>query len=115
LVELCSVTAVTPSIKRSLSSVRATMDWLFAQPVSENVGTLPAGVLDATDPPCPEAVVPEALEAGVAEALEPGVLEVLEAGGAGAAAAGPEPLALSTIVPVTVEIETFAGSTRPSS
>jgi hypothetical protein len=108
LVELCSVTALTPSIKRSRSRVRATIDWVFAQPVSENVGTLPAGVLDATDPPWPEAVAGEALEAGV--------LEVPEAGGAGAAAAGPEPFAPApTIVPVTVEIETFAGSTRPSS
>jgi hypothetical protein len=51
LVELCRVTAVTPSIRRSRSSVRATMDWFFAQPVSANVGTLPAGVLDATEPP----------------------------------------------------------------
>jgi hypothetical protein len=121
LVELCSVTALTPSIRRSRPSVRATMDWLFAQPVSANVGTLPAGVLDATEPPWPEAGEAEPLEAGAADALEAGAADALEAGAAdaleaGDAGAAPEALALATtIVPVTVEIETCAGSTRPSS
>jgi hypothetical protein len=116
LVELCSVTALTPSIKRSRSSVRATMDWLLAQPLSANVGTLPAGVLDATEPPWPGAGAADALEAGAADALEAGDAGALEAGDAGAAAAAPGPFAPApAIVPVTVEIETCAGSTRPSS
>jgi hypothetical protein len=113
LVEFCSVTAATPSIKRSRSSVSATIDWFFAQPVIENVGTLPAGVLDATELPWPDAGAPEALEAAAPEA---GAAEALEAVEAGAAAAAPEAfVAAATIVPVTLEIETFAGSTRPSS
>jgi hypothetical protein len=113
LLEFCSVTALTPSIKRSRSSVRATVDWFFAQPVSANVGTLPAGVLDATELPWPDAGAPEPLEAGAAEALDAGEADALDAG---AAAAEPEPfVAAVTIVPVTLEIETFAGSTRPSS
>jgi hypothetical protein len=93
-VELCSATELAPSIRRSLSRTWATVDWLFAQPLRLSVGTLPGGVLDATAPALP-AVGAAAL---AAEALE---LELA-------------PPAAPT-APVKDVIETFAGSTRPSS
>ncbi len=47
-VELCSVTSLTPSIRRRRVSVSATIAWLVAQPASVKVGTLPAGVAEDT-------------------------------------------------------------------
>ena len=44
--ELFKLTALTPSIRRRRCSVSATSAWLFAQPESVTVGTLPAGVAE---------------------------------------------------------------------
>jgi hypothetical protein len=108
LVELCSVTSLTPSISRRRSSMSATAGWLVAQPVSVNSGTLPGGVAEVTvealaaedpepDEPLPEeAVEPLAEDAGVA---------VLDAAGADPAldAVAPAP---PPIVPVSDVTET---------
>ena len=83
--ELCSVTSLTPSIRRRRSIVNATAAWLVVQPASVNVGTLPGGVAELTDEPD--------------AALE---LELVE------------PDAEPT-VPSSEVSETFDGSTRPNS
>jgi hypothetical protein len=64
-VELCSTTLATPSIRRRRLIVLATTDCEVAQPWTVNVGTLPAGVADVTDP------LPEAPGAPVAAAAGP--------------------------------------------
>jgi hypothetical protein len=97
LVELCSVTSLTPSIRRRRSSVSATSDWLVAQPLRVKVGTLPGGVAEVTD----------GLEAAPALAA---LVEPVEAAAGVAAVAVDEP-----IVPVSEEIVVPRGSTRPSS
>jgi hypothetical protein len=89
-VELCNLTSVAPFIKRSRCNVWATSDWLTAQPVSVNTGTLPTGVLDAGV--APAAAVEE-------------VLEVVET-------VGPE---LAPMLACRVLIEAPVGNTRPSS
>jgi hypothetical protein len=48
LVELASLTSLTPSIRRRRWSTSATSPWLVAQPLRVNVGTVPAGVAEAT-------------------------------------------------------------------
>ena len=85
LVELCSVTSLTPSIRRRRLSVWATSDWLVAQPLRTKTGTLPGGVTDVTAPALP--VAPDE---------------------------GPVFVAAPT-VPLNVEIDARRGSTLPSS
>ena len=92
-VELCSVTSLTPSIRRRRWSVSATAVWLVAHPASVNVGTLPGGVAEATGVAALAAEAEEEVDVeteGVAVALEP-------------------------IVPLREEIEASDGSTRPNS
>ena len=48
LFELCRLTSLTPSIRRSRSIVRATSDCVFVQPEIVNVGTLLGGVAEVT-------------------------------------------------------------------
>jgi hypothetical protein len=105
-VELCSVTSLTPLIRRSRSSVSATIAWLVAQPASVKVGTLPGGVDEATlAPVAPAAAVEFALvEAVLAEAESLAVPE------------DEDPPLLDPIVPDSVVSETCpGGNTRPSS
>ena len=88
LVELCSVTSLTPSIRRRRASVWATSDWLIAQPLMTKTGTLPGGVADVTA---------DAL--GAAEEEEEVVVVEVAA----------------PTVPLSDEIDAKRGSTRPSS
>jgi hypothetical protein len=127
LVELWSETLLTPSIRRSLSSVSATTDWFLAQPASVNVGTLPGGVLDAT---LPAPAAPDVEPGCDGEDEDDGEVDVDEdedededeeeeedddedADGGGAGEDGDEPTA--PIAPVSEVIDTLTGSTRPSS
>jgi hypothetical protein len=116
LVELCSVTSSTPSIRRSLSSVRATSGWLVAQPLSVITGTLPGGVAEAT---AEEALAPAlAVALGAAVAPEPPVepvpLEELDELEELDDDALPDPL-LEPTLPSSEVTEASLGSTRPSS
>ena len=52
--ELCSVTFVTPSIRRRRSSSFATVGWLVAHPEIAKTGTLPGGVAEVTPPAAAE-------------------------------------------------------------
>ncbi len=99
--ELCSVTSWTPSIRCRRSSISATDGWLIAQPVRANVGTLPAGVAEAT----------LELAAAVLELLPDVVL--LDVVLVGLGETGVEPV-LPT-VPLSEEIEVAGGITRPNS
>ena len=70
LVELCSVTLLTPSIRRRRSSICGDFALELAQPESVNVGTLPGGVAEATDEAAPaEAAEELAAAAGLATAV----------------------------------------------
>ena len=48
LAELCSVTSLTPSIRRRRTRVWATAVWLVAHPLRVKIGTLPGGVAEVT-------------------------------------------------------------------
>ena len=107
-VELCSVTSLTPSIRRSRSSVSATMAWVVAQPLSVKVGTLPGGVAEAT-------LVLDAVELPAAAVVAPvAAAALLLAPAAVSAPAEVEPLP-DPIVPDSEVNATSRGSTRPSS
>lgn len=90
LLELCSLTVLTPLISRSRSSVWATSGWLVAQPWIVKAGRLPGGVAELP------------LEAPAAAAL------------AFAAARVPLPAADPT-VPSSVFSDASEGSTRATS
>jgi hypothetical protein len=125
-VELVSVTFVTPSIRRRWLIVSATAAWLLAQPVTAKVGTLPAGVAEATDeaPPAVELepeleLEPAALELEPAELeLEPAELELEPAElELGVLELDPvlEPAAAVPIEPPRLVSDASFGSTRPNS
>jgi hypothetical protein len=94
LVELPSVTSLTPSIRRRRVSRRATEAWLVAQPETVKLGTLPAGV-------APTAVVLEDAEDVLAEVVED--------------EEPPELVVGEEIWPESESIDTDAGITRPNS
>ena len=109
--ELCSVTSPTPSIRRSRLSVRATSDWLLAQPVSVNVGTLPGGVAEtAVAPPAEDFDAPVPLAAVGLPAAPVAPLPAPVA--LPAAPVAPLPAATAPLIEL---IEAPAGRTRPSS
>ena len=118
-VELCSVTSLTPLIRRSRVSVSATIAWLVAQPASVKVGTLPGGVAEAA------LLLEAALGLAAVAALElpaaAGAAPVVAAAAlllAPAAVSAPAEveLVLPPIVPDSDVRETCpGGSTRPSS
>ena len=99
------MTSLTPSIRRSRSSVSATSVWLVAQPLSVKVGTLPGGVAEVTLEP--EAVA--ALELPEAGVVAPVAAEAaLLAPAAVSAPAAVEPVP-EPIVPVSEESEASLG------
>ena len=71
LVELCSVTSLTPSIRRRRSSVCATSVWLVAHPLRVKIGTLPGGVAEVTPAPAFAPEAPALAAAPVVEEAEP--------------------------------------------
>ena len=95
LVELWSVTSLTPSIRRRRLSVRATSAWLVAHPCKVIWGTLPGGVAEATAD----------AELAPVEPLAAGALDELEDD------APPDP----PTVPSSESMDASLGSTRPSS
>ncbi len=113
-VELCSVTSLTPSIRRSRSIVSATTAWLVAQPLSVKVGTLPGGVAEVTlEPVAPAAPVELALEVEPALEVELApVAALLAAAETLAVGLGEDPPVLDPIVPVSEVSATSLGAAR---
>jgi hypothetical protein len=104
-VELCNVTPLTPSMRRSRSSITATAGWLTAQPLIVNCGMLPGGVAEVTVELAPPFEAGEPVEGGL-EAEAP----ALEAEPDAPPAVDDDPS-----VPDSEETEIPEGSTRPNS